>query len=81
LEAVGCEYGTLESKPVDEEVDPLEALLSCGFGACLGPSKTFEINDFFLGGLVIRRALLTERLVSLKNRLAPVFLFGTIDLL
>jgi hypothetical protein len=65
FEAVGCEYGTLESKPVDEDVEPLEALLSKGFGACFGPSNPFDNDGFFFGGFVIRLALLTERFVSL----------------
>jgi hypothetical protein len=50
---------------VDEDVEPLEALLSCGFGTCFGPSKPFD-TGFFFGGLVIRLVLLTERFVSLK---------------
>jgi hypothetical protein len=65
FEAVGCEYGTLESKPVDEDVEPLDALLSKGFGACFGPSNPFDNDGFFFGGFVIRLALLAERFVSL----------------
>jgi hypothetical protein len=65
FEAVGCEYGTLESKPVDEDVEPLEVLLSKGFGACFGPSNPFDNDGFFFGGFVMRLALLTERFVSL----------------
>jgi len=52
---------------MDEDVEPLEALLSCGFGTCFGPSKPFDKDGFFLGGLVIRRTLLTERFVSLHD--------------
>jgi hypothetical protein len=67
LEAVGCEYGTLESKPVDEDVEPLEALLSKGLGACFGLSNPFVNGAFFFGGFVIRLALVTERFVSLVS--------------
>jgi hypothetical protein len=66
FEAEGCEYGTLERSPVDEDVEPREALLSGGFGACLGPSNPFDNEGFFFGGFVIRLALLTERFVSLQ---------------
>jgi hypothetical protein len=65
FEALGCEYGTLESRPVDEDVEPLETLLSKGLGACFGPSNPFVNEVFFFGGFVMRLALLTERLVSL----------------
>lgn len=50
---------------MDDEVDPRDELLSWGFGACLGASNPFDIVDFCLGGFVIRRALLTDLLVSL----------------
>jgi hypothetical protein len=65
LEAVGWEYGTFDKRPMDDEVDPRDELLSWGFGACLGASNPFDIVDFCLGGFVIRRALLTDLLVSL----------------
>lgn len=51
---------------MDEDVDPLDALLSCGLGTCFGRSKPFATDGFFLGGFVIRLVLLTERLVSLQ---------------
>jgi len=50
---------------VDDEVDPRDALLSCGFGACLGAWNPFTTAGFFFGGFVIRRVLLTDLLVSL----------------
>lgn len=56
----------MERRPVEEDVEPREALRSWGLGACFGPSKPpFDIV-FFLGGLVIRVAALpAERFVSL----------------
>lgn len=73
LEADGSEYGTLERRPMEEESDPLEALLSWGLGICLGPSKSF-----FLGGFVIRRVLLLvlARLVSLQRQLERISVYS-----
>jgi len=45
---------------MDDDVDPRDALLSWGFGACLGRSKSIDPDNLLiLGGFVIRRALLT----------------------
>lgn len=51
-----------------DEVDVLEVALSVGLGACFGLWKSVDIDGFFLGGLVMRRALLTDLLVSLCMR-------------
>jgi hypothetical protein len=67
LEALGCEYGTLESRPVDGVTSPLEILFSWAFCACLGVSNIFDAATRFGGGFVMRRALLTERLDSLDE--------------
>jgi hypothetical protein len=66
FEALGCEYGTLERRPIDGDVEPRKTLLSRGLGACLGPSNPFDNESFFFGGFVIRLALLIERFVALE---------------
>lgn len=48
-----------------DDVDVLEAGLSVGLGACFGLWKSVDSDGFFLGGFVMRLALLTDLLVSL----------------
>jgi hypothetical protein len=55
----------LESRPIDDDVEPRDAVRSNGFGVCFKPSKPSDADGFFLGGFVIRLPLLAERFVSL----------------
>ena len=61
----------MESRPVDDDTDPLDTLLSSGLGACIGRSRDFGgagNETFFFGGLVMRKGLLVERFVSLQTQ-------------
>lgn len=51
---------------MEDEIDPLEAILSWGLGICLEPSNP-GMFGFFLGGFIMRRVALPTRFVSLVN--------------
>ena len=55
----------MDRRPVAGDVEPLKKGLSFASCACRGDSNWFATERRFLGGFVMRRELLTERLVSL----------------
>ncbi len=71
LEAVGWEYGTLESRPMERATEPRESLrlLRMPRSAMFGMDDLAGFGDF-LGGLVMRRLLACVTLVSLGSHVS-----------